>query len=814
MATPKKEFVQLHDMSPLGQPISGAYSHSTGDYEDNDHYRREHEGYMTHQEDSSSVSPVLDQGGIDPEKVPQKVRRRKVWQETGTQQVRLTRAGKMYKKIMAVGFITRWLLFMVPIAILLAIPIIIGAFHRAEIAGVRMLWFFIWVEVVWVGLWIAKLVARLLPYVFRSVVGVVSVSTAKYATLIKALETPLSFLFWSVINVSTFLPIMTQNPDNRREPGGTKHWESIVAKILTALVLASAVFLGEQILIRLIALHFHKVQYEMRITENKWAVAMFSKLLEHSRAMFPRFAGDFDEEDAILEPGAFTGLRSMKKKGSRPGTPGGVGTPMQFVNGARRVLQVGAGVIGGVAGEVTGKGYNQAGSPYQIVVEALLSKHSCEALARRIWLSFVQEGNEALLPEDMIDVFGAGSQDEAEAAFSFFDTDLNGDVSLDEMLIKIHEVARERKAISSSLKDTDSAIGKLDNVFCLIAFVISVFILVALLDTSFKTILTTSATGLLSLSFIFGATCQEIVASLIFVFVKHPFDVADRCIINGQTYIVQEMSLMFTILKRGDGTQVQAPNSLLNTLFIDNIRRSAAMLEVVKIDVDFGTTFEQIEQLRLEMLEFVKRESRDFFNAFDISIDSFAGLSKMTISMAIKHKSNWQNDALRCQRRNKWMCALALAIKKLEIVASGPGAGDPKNPFVVRKLKEEALSEGKAFQDRPQEITEYSKIAFDPTFGTRTRPTDAFDVNLRSGGAAEQVNVTLPNTLSEDRDLLFEEELKDATPPLPTTQVSTGPARQNSALTTRSNGSLQGRRLSQRRTQDDLELGNAGPYKR
>ncbi|ORY74137.1 Mechanosensitive ion channel-domain-containing protein, partial [Protomyces lactucae-debilis] len=589
----------------------------------------------------------------------------------------VTRAGKLYQKIMSIGFITRWLLFMVPVAILLAIPIIVGAFNRAEIAGVRILWFFLWIEVVWLGLWVAKLVARLLPYIFRSVVGVVSVSTAKYATLIKALDAPLTFLFWSVICVATFLPIMTQNPDNRKEPGGTKPWESIMAKLLTAAVLASAVYLGEKILIQLIAVHFHKVQYEMRITENKWAVNMFTKLLEHSRTMFPRFGGDFDEEDAVLEPGAFSGLRTKAgRKQSTPGTPGGTVTPMQFVNGARRVLQVGAGVLGGVAGEVTGKGYNQAGSPYQIVVEALLTKNASEALARRIWLSFVQEGNEALLPEDMIDVFDSAEKDAAEAAFTFFDDDYNGDVSLDEIIMKIHEVARERKAISSSLKDTDSAIGKLDNVFCLIVFVIAIFILIALLDTSFKTILTTSATGLLSLSFIFGATCQEIVASLIFVFVKHPFDVADRCIISGNTYIVQEMSLMFTILKRGDGTQVQAPNSLLNTLFIDNVRRSAAMLETVKIDVDFATSFEQIELLRLEMLDFVRHESRDFHNAFDISIDNFAGLSKMTISMAIKHKSNWQNDALRCQRRNKWMCALALAIKKLNIVSAGPGAGD------------------------------------------------------------------------------------------------------------------------------------------
>lgn len=41
-----------------------------------------------------------------------------------------------------------------------------------------------------------------------------------------------------------------------------------------------------------------------------------------------------------------------------------------------------------------------------------------------------------------------------------------------------------------------------------------------------------------------------------------------------------------------------------------------------------------------------------------------------------KYKSNWQNGALKAQRRNKWCCALKLAMASLQIF--GPaGAGNP-----------------------------------------------------------------------------------------------------------------------------------------
>ena len=47
-------------------------------------------------------------------------------------------------------------------------------------------------------------------------------------------------------------------------------------------------------------------------------------------------------------------------------------------------------------------------------------------------------------------------------------------------------------------------------------------LLVAFLNTSFTTTLATAGTALLSLSFVFATTTQEVLGSCIFLFVKHP----------------------------------------------------------------------------------------------------------------------------------------------------------------------------------------------------------------------------------------------------------------------------------------------------
>jgi small-conductance mechanosensitive channel len=68
------------------------------------------------------------------------------------------------------------------------------------------------------------------------------------------------------------------------------------------------------------------------------------------------------------------------------------------------------------------------------------------------------------------------------------------------------------------------------------------------------------------LSWLIGGSLQEVLTSIIFLFVKHPFDVGDKVILNKEMYTVKEIRLLSTIFLDSSSILVQAPNNILNSL--------------------------------------------------------------------------------------------------------------------------------------------------------------------------------------------------------------------------------------------------------
>lgn len=86
----------------------------------------------------------------------------------------------------------------------------------------------------------------------------------------------------------------------------------------------------------------------------------------------------------------------------------------------------------------------------------------------------------------------------------------------------------ERKALAHSLNDTRTAVQRLHKLAS--AVVIVIIIVVSLLATTKVIFVVTSQ--LLLVGFMFQNTCKTIFESIVFVFVMHPFDVGDRCVID------------------------------------------------------------------------------------------------------------------------------------------------------------------------------------------------------------------------------------------------------------------------------------------
>ncbi|EMC92675.1 hypothetical protein BAUCODRAFT_37575 [Baudoinia panamericana UAMH 10762] len=610
--------------------------------------------------------------------------------------------GRMYKKVRDSSAIIRYLLYVLPVAACIAVPIVIGATAapHAKIGGVRILWFFVWVEVVWASLWASKIVAHCLPNLFEIFAGFVSSGVRKYSLVLRALEIPLSLVGWAVASLATFVPVMTKNPDVPNS--SLRPWEVIVQEILGAATVASLIYLSEKTIIQLISIDYHRKQFHFRIKESKRNIYLLSLLYEASRTLFPSYCNEFAEEDyTISDQLATLGLNGKGRRHARSGS----GTPMRVLHDIGRYGDKLTSAFGQVAHEVTGKHIFDPNGAHSIVVQALERPAAAEALAKRIWTSLVVEGNEELRQDDLLDVLGPDRRTEAEEAFAALDQDGNGDISLDEMVLMVTEYARERKAIARSMHDVDQAINVLDGLFGAVVLVAVVFTFIAFLNRSFVTTLATAGTALLSLSFVFATTCQEVLGSSIFVFVKHPYDVGDRIYINADQMVVEHISLLFSVFRRTNGANigrtVQIPNIVLNTLWIENISRSKAMSEQLEIDVDFGTTFDDVQILRNELINFVtdKDNSRDFQPVIEVGILGASDQSKLQLQVEIKHKSNWANESVRQARRTKFMCALVSALKTVPIYPPGGGCdpqGSAANPAYNVSVSDEQAKQSVA----------------------------------------------------------------------------------------------------------------------
>ncbi|MBE3110750.1 MAG: mechanosensitive ion channel, partial [Acidobacteria bacterium] len=626
--------------------------------------------------------------------------------------------GRMYARIINFNASLRYLIYIVPIGLILAVPVIVLAVlgHKEDIPvgsqvetvgddeithlGPSLYRLFLWIEIAWLTIWAGKLVAFFLPLIFMFLCGVVSSGTRKYATVLRNLQITLSLFLWALASYITFRELFKAAKNSGID------WVITLERILGATFAASAVYLGEKVVVQLIGISYHQRSFANRIHASKKDVRLLGCLLDASRSLFPMYCPEFEEEDYIINDAI-----NLKFPGAKKGA-GAV--PQRLVQNVGRVGDKFTSVVGNIASEITGKQVLNPNSAHSVVTEALEKTKSAEALGKRIWMSFVVEGRESLLPEDIAEVLGPAHAEDAELAFATIDEDENGDISLDEMVRKVVAIGKERKAIVEGMKDISQALGAFDQVLLFFVLLIVIFIFLAFFQSSFITTLATAGTALLSLSFVFAVTTQEFLGSCIFLFVKHPYDVGDRVdiLVDGlkTTLIVERISLLYTVFYRTDKMQiVQMPNIQINNLWIENQTRSGPMYQCITLDVSYDfTSLEDVELLRIEMEKFVRHpdNSRDFQPDLNINVVDVNNLLSMKLEILIRHKSNWHDGALKAERHSRFMCAIAEAMRKVPIYAVGRGLeplGWPGNPSYMVTVSDQEAAEKREQAEKDKE---------------------------------------------------------------------------------------------------------------
>lgn len=394
----------------------------------------------------------------------------------GSDEFSLNTMGRIYKKIVNFSVITRYFIYILPVALILAAPLVTlkivdpdGKIRVRNRDDEPLLFdLFLWIMIAWLTLWAGKIVAHFLPPVFMFFCGVVSSGTRKYATVLKALQIPLSLFFWALATWISFQLMFRSFIEDG--------WEKTLHRVLGALFVSSALLLIEKTIVQLIGITYHQRSFANRIKESKREVFLLGLMYDASRTLFPMYCPEFAEEDYVINDSIDLMLAGGKKSGSGGHKRGGSAAPMRIIGDVGRFGDKLTSVFGNIASEITGKQVFNPNSAHSIVVEALEKAASSEALAKRIWMSFVVEGNEVLYADDLIEVLGPGRKEEAEECFAAIDADENGDISLDEMIRKVLAIGKERKDIANSMKDISQALVAFDKVLLFVIFFLVILV--------------------------------------------------------------------------------------------------------------------------------------------------------------------------------------------------------------------------------------------------------------------------------------------------------------------------------------------------
>jgi len=159
--------------------------------------------------------------------------------------------------------------------------------------------------------------------------------------------------------------------------------------------------------------------------------------------------------------------------------------------------------------------------------------------------------------------------------------------------------------------------------------------------------------------------------------------------IDDKKYIVEHISLLFTVFRRFDNVKTtQIPNNVLNTKIVENITRSKFIQEQLMVPVkyacphqtltayltnySFDTSVEDIEKLKVELMLFVRENSRDFQPEIAIEVAGINDLDKLTLRIELRFRETI-TESLALQRRNKFILELVAILKKIPIYAPGGG---------------------------------------------------------------------------------------------------------------------------------------------
>ncbi|KAF2578229.1 hypothetical protein F2Q68_00000681 [Brassica cretica] len=235
------------------------------------------------------------------------------------------------------------------------------------------------------------------------------------------------------------------------------------------------------------------------------------------------------------------------------------------------------------------------------------------------------------------------------------------------LLRKKINVYTSRKALGHSLNDTKTAVRQVDKLITGVMSVITFIVWLVLLDIATTKFLLVFSTQFVGLAFMIGSTCKNIFESFVFVFVMHPYDVGDRCVIDGIILLVEEIHLLTTVFLKIDNEKVFYPNATLVSKPISNFYRSPDMGDAVEFSIAFSTPAAKIATLKEKIAEYLVQNPHNWYPEPLLMVKAIENVNKLNLNVLFQHTINFQNFAEKNLRRTEMVITLKRILEELEI---------------------------------------------------------------------------------------------------------------------------------------------------
>ncbi|KAL6500659.1 hypothetical protein OROHE_025456 [Orobanche hederae] len=208
----------------------------------------------------------------------------------------------------------------------------------------------------------------------------------------------------------------------------------------------------------------------------------------------------------------------------------------------------------------------------------------------------------------------------------------------------------ERKCLVVTLSDAKTAIEELNKVMSVLILLVILIVWLLLMEITSTKVLVVIASQILVVVVMFGSAARSLFEAIIFIFVVHPFDVGDWCVIDGVQMVVDEMNLSTTIFLKANNEKIYYPNKVLASIPISNYNRSPEMGDCVEFAVDFSTSIESVAALKAKIKGYIDSKPQHWNPSHNMQIKEIVDVNKMMMALYVTHTINFQNTDRHARR--------------------------------------------------------------------------------------------------------------------------------------------------------------------